>query len=272
MQYTRFDLVFLAGIVAATTTATFAHADERAECAHAYEQAQRLQQSGEMGKALAAAERCAQPSCPALLADECKPWMMKIREQLATVQVRASGFDGCPLRDATVEIDRVKHLPFTDLLVDPGIHEVRVVDTATTRVVDKTINVAHGERREVDLGFADTGVVCGAATRPEAPPATSTTPKVAIGLGIAGGGLLLTGVVLGIIGASKRSDLDDCKPSCSSDRIDATRVFFVAGDVIGGVGILALGTAAAVYFLGRGDAGVRATSIRVIPKGIEVVF
>jgi hypothetical protein len=32
----------------------------------------------------------------------------------------------------------------------------------------------------------------------------------------------------------------------------------------------ALGVGVAVYFLGRGDAGMRATSIRTVPRGIEV--
>ena len=82
-------------------------------------------------------------------------------------------------------------------------------------------------------------------------------------------------MVLGLVGVVQRSDLDACKPNCSSDQIDGPRGFFVAGDVIGSTGILTLGVAAAVFFLGRGDAGMRATSIRAVPGrggGFEVRF
>ena len=256
-------------VVLATSTA---HADERTECAHAYEQAQRLQQSDENRKALDAAERCAQPSCPALLAEECKPWVNQLRQRLAGLDVRATGPDGCPMRDVTIEIDRVKHLPSTEVLVDAGIHEVRVVDPATTRVVDKTINVARGERRIVELAFGSNGAVCGAATAPPSAPPPRGIPKLAIGLGIAGGAFLLTGVVFGVAGAAKRSDLDSCKPNCDNDQIDGARKFFVVGDVLGAFGVLTLGAAVAAYFLSKDDAGMRATSIRVVRRGVEVRF
>lgn len=255
---------------AMVVTASTARGDERHECARAYEQAQRLQQSGEMKKALEAAERCAQSSCPSLLEGECKPWVAKIRKELPTIEVHVSGADGCSLRDVTMEIDRVKHLPWTELPVDPGVHEVRFVDSATTRIVEKTINVGRGEHRVVELALAPEGVTCGGSATTAL--AAQPIPKVAVGLGIAGGGLLLTGVLLGVVGAVKRGDLEDCKPSCSSADIDGTRAYFVAGDVVGAVGILTLGAAAAVFFFGRGDAGMRATSIRAAPRGVELRF
>ncbi|MDB4937025.1 MAG: hypothetical protein JWP87_3997, partial [Labilithrix sp.] len=52
-----------------------------------------------------------------------------------------------------------------------------------------------------------------------------------------------------------------------SDEIDGARTFFVAGDVIGAVGLLTLGAATAAYFLGRGDGVARASA-----RGIEIRF
>jgi hypothetical protein len=248
--------------------ATTAHADERAECARAYEQSQRLQQRGENGKALAAAERCAQSTCPALLAEECKPWVTQIQKQLSRLEVHVTGSDGCTSRDVAIEIDRVKHTQAGALFVDPGIHEVRVVDASTKRIADKTINAVIGEVHVVELGFAPAGAVC---TDP-GEPGRGGIPKVAIGLGITGGVLLLTGVVLGGIGAMKRSDLDSCKPGCSNEQIDGARSFFVAGDVIGAVGLLTLGAATAAFFLGRGDTDTRSSAVRALPHGFQIRF
>lgn len=260
--------VALLVVLASGLGASTAHADERAECARAYEQSQRLQQRGENAKALAAAERCAQPSCPALLAEECKPWVTQIQKQLSRVEVHVIGSNGCPAHDPAIEIDRVRRTQAGAIFVDPGIHEVRAVDAATKRIVDKTINATTGDVQVVELGFAAEGVVC---TEPGASSGRGI-PKVAVGLGIAGGALLLTGVVLGVVGAVKRSDLDACKPACSNDQIDGARSFFVAGDVIGAVGILTLGAAAAAFFLGRGDDATRSSAIMPGPRGLQIRF
>ncbi len=264
--------VLLSAVLASAMGAGSARADERAECARAYEQSQRLQQSGESRKALAAAERCAQPTCPALLAEECKPWVTQIRKQLSRIEVHVTGTDGCPARDVSIEIDRVKVAQAGAATVDPGIHEVRVVDTTTNRIADKTINATSGELHVVELGFAPPGTTCGSAAAESS--SGHGVPKVAVGLGIVGGALLLTGVVLGGIGASKRSDLDTCKPGCSNDAIDGARTFFVAGDVIGAVGILTLGAATAAYFLSRGDNSARVSTARVsaVPRGFQILF
>lgn len=253
-----------------------AHADERAVCARAYEQAQRLPQSGENKRALESAMRCAQPSCPGLLVEECKQWVTQLRQQLSRLEVHVSGSDACPLRDATIEIDRVKQAIDAEILVEPGVHEVRAIDNGGKRVAEQTINVAKNETRVVELGFAPSGALCtGTAYGPPAP--SKGIPKVALGLGIAGGALLLTGVVLGVVGALKRSDLDECKPDCSAERIDGARTFFVAGDIIGAVGILTLGAGAAAWLLGGEDVDApkrspSAARVRPNLRGVEVRF
>jgi hypothetical protein len=259
MRPVRTALV-LSLLLSSVVVSSSARGDERVECARAYEQSQRLQQRGENKKALDAAERCAQPTCPPLLAEECKPWVTQIRQQLARLEIHVTGSDACPAHDFVIEIDRVKQPAGSELLVDPGVHEVRVVDAATKHIADQTINAAAGQRHAVELGFAPPGAVCGSADQAAGGPSShAAIPGAAVGLGIAGGALLLTGIVLGVVGAVKRGDLDACKPNCSTDAIDGARTFFVAGDVVGGVGILALGAAAAVYFLARADVAPRAS-------------
>ena len=255
----------LASLVAAGT----ARADERVECARAYEQAQRLQQRGENRKALDSAERCAQSTCPALLVDECKSWVPQIRQHLVPLDVRVTGNDGCVTRNVTVEIDRGRQASSGELFVDPGVHEVRVIDPATDRSVDKTINVARGERHVVELGFAPEGAACPDAA-PLPPGPRPGIPKLAVGLGLAGGVLLLTGITLGVVGVLERDDLDACKPNCSEDQLDGPRTFFIAGDVVGTIGILTLGAATAAFFLLRDS--TRASAVRAAARGIEIRF
>ncbi|MBX3192482.1 MAG: hypothetical protein KF819_36160 [Labilithrix sp.] len=259
-----------AALALALLTSTFeARADERVECARAYEQAQRLQQRNEGMKALAAADRCARPTCPALLVEECKQWSAQIRDKLVPVDVRVIGADACEILgdDAIVEVDRIKQASTTEIFVDPGIHEVRVT-LANGTVDDKTLDFVAGERRTLDFRFAPDGVTCAHGSG-----ASRGVPTAAVGLGIAGGVLLLTGITLGVIGASKKGDLDACRPGCTDAEISSTRTFFVAGDVVGGVGLLSLGAAAAVYFLTRGsDARAGAAGLTAAPRGFAIRF
>jgi hypothetical protein len=227
------------------------HADERDECAAAYEQTQRLQQKSELVAAADEAARCARPSCPALLKDECGRWATEIRAKLPSLVVRVRGVDGCERADARVAVaggSRHGETPDDVWYVDPGSHEIKVTDHVSGRVKTQTINFAQGERRDIDVDFAPPDVVC----HPQ--PAAAKTgpfadiPKLSLILAGVSGGLLLAGAASGLIGASKRSALDDCKPNCPSDRIDAVRPFFIAGDVLAGLGILVLGSAAVAFF------------------------
>jgi hypothetical protein len=229
-----------------------ARADERVECAKAYEQTQRLRQKNELLSALDDAHRCARPTCPELLRKECTQWSSEIEAKLPRLTARVRGADGCFRRDPIIEVSGAhRAMPDGNVALDPGVHELRVVDSVSGSTKTQTIDFAEGERRDIDFDFAPPDLACGATAPPPPPPPPPSRqiPTTSIVLGAVGGGLLLTGMTLGIIGAVKRGDLNDCKPNCSSDRIDGVRTFFVAGDVIGGLGLLTLGAGVAVYFL-----------------------
>ncbi|MBX3207680.1 MAG: hypothetical protein KF764_21705 [Labilithrix sp.] len=231
----------------ASADSTPARADETRECAAAYEQTQRQQQKSELIGALASAERCARSSCPALLKDECARWVTDLRPKLPSLVVRVRGGDGCARTDAKLEVDgATRKDPRADaLLVDPGVHVVKVTDPASGQTKAQSINFAPGERRDIDVDFASDEVTCGktGVTTP-----VGRIPTVTLVLGSIGAGLVVAGATVGLVGASKRSDLDDCKPGCTREQIDDVRPFFLAGDVLAGFGILALGAAAVTYF------------------------
>lgn len=226
--------------------APVAHADERADCASAYEQTQRLQQKSELIEARNEAERCARPTCPQLLRDECSKWVTDIESKLPGLVVRSRAGDGCVRTDTKVETQGSRRAPDSDVLyVDPGVHIIKVTDPVTGKTKSFTINFAPGERRDIDVDFAPPDATCGA---PVVKSGFGKIPRLTLILGSIGGGLVVAGATMGVIGAVKRSDLDACKPSCSNERIDGVRPFFIAGDVLAGFGLLALGAAAVTYF------------------------
>lgn len=258
--------------IAATTFASAAHADERAECAKAYEQAQRLSQQDQMTKAALAAQRCSRNTCPALLSSECREWTQQFRARLARVALDVKGADACTKSEYRVEIDRVKRSESGDLLVDPGVHEIRVMDPASGKTKDETVDLAAGSRRQLSFDFSPPGAQCSGDSGATPTKSSSSVPTPAIVLWVAGGAMLVTGISVGLVGAGKRSDLDDCRPNCSRDRLDDTQMFFTLGDVVGGVGIAALAAGALVYFLVKNDVQPRGATTALTASGFSIRY
>ena len=224
-----------------------AAADELHDCAAAYEQTQRLQQKNQSFAAIDAANQCAKPECPALLRDDCAKWATELAAKLPSLVLHVRGGDGCARPEAQVTIDGpFKRGEGTALLMDPGTHEITVVDPITNASRKQTLNVAAGEKRDIDVDFAPPGAVC---PKHEQSTPIGKVPTLSLVAGTVGAGFVLIGAGLGIGGAVKRSNLDDCKPSCSDERVDAVRPFFIAGDVFAGVGVVALALGAISYFM-----------------------
>jgi hypothetical protein len=129
----------------------------------------------------------------------------------------------------------------------------------------ETILFAEGERREIDVVFASDGAVCGVPSSSK--PLRQRIPKLTLVLGGVGAGLVLAGATLGAIGALETNDLDECKPNCSQERIDGVRPFFVAGDVIAGFGVLALGAAVITSFSDNAKSAASSSPRLVIGAG-----
>lgn len=246
------SVVAVTALLGLAFTAESAHADERAECATAFEQTQRLQQKNELMSALEQANRCARPTCPKLLKSECSKWVSEIQPKLPTIVVRVKASDGCEKTDAKVDVSgafkRGTENDADEIRVDPGSHEITATDPVSGRTKTTTINFAPGEHRDVDIDFAEPDAVCGKSVKKPKPPPRKI-PMPSIILGAAGAAFLTTGVVVGLIGSSKRSDLDACKPDCTQEQIDHVQGFFTAGDVLGIVGLVGIGAAVVTYFV-----------------------
>lgn len=261
-------LLSIASIVTLTTCASLANADERAECAKAYEQTQRLRQEGSMVHALEDADRCAQASCPDLLRNECTTWSKELRGSVAHVVVHVRGGDGCASERASILASPHARRDRDEWLVDPGVQELTVSDPASSVATKKVkFDLRPGERREIDVDFAGPNATCSKDGGGSSGSGSSRRiPLASVGLGSVGLGFVVLGGALGIIGAGKRSDLDECKPNCSQERLDGVKPYFVIGDTVAAIGLVAIGAAIAVYF------AASSSPVRPTASGFAVTF
>jgi hypothetical protein len=233
-------------VVLATSRA--AYADEKAECAKAYEQTQRLRQESNAVRAIEDADRCAQPSCPDLLRNECATWAKELRASVARIVIHVRGGDGCAAEQANVVSSPRARRDGDGWMIDPGVQELTVSDPSSSRTKKVQFDLRPGERREIDVDFAEPNATCAKGGGASSADASSRRiPPVSVGLASVGAGFIVLGGALGIIGAGKRSDLEDCKP-CSQDRLDAVKPYFVIGDTVAAIGLVSIGAAIAVYF------------------------
>ena len=138
--------------------------------------------------------------------------------------------------------------------IDPGKHRIAWMRPEGDFDIEIVVHEDEKNRPVVLRPPASTqrGPEAATAPVPPAPPARSTTTPVVIG--VAGGIAIAAGATLWGLGLSERSDLTDgCgrTRSCSDAAISASRSKLVVGDVLVGVGILAVVTSA--WMLLRGD-------------------
>jgi hypothetical protein len=271
----KFRALFpLATLLALVATSARVHADEREDCAKAYEQTQRLRQESSVVRALEEADRCAQASCPDLLRNECATWAKELRPSVARIIVHVRGGDGCTAEQASVAPTPHVRRDGDGWIVDPGVQELTVTDPSSARTKNVQFDLRPGERREIDVDFAEQNATCSRGSGPSSGGSTGGIPLVSVGLGSVGLGFVVLGGALGIIGAGKRDDLDGCKPTCSQERIDGVKPYFVIGDTVAVIGVVSIGAAIAVYFATKSGSATKAStsSVRATPTGFAVSF
>lgn len=227
-------------------------------CAVAYEQGQRLRNDGRLLAARAQLQLCSDNACPAVLRGDCTRWLTEVDLSIPTVVLSARDSRGTELGEVRVELDGkllTTSLDGRPVQVDPGEHTFRFV------AGEKSIE------REVTLDVGDRDSRIAVSFGPRAEPTRADDA----GVGIPTASWVLAGVgVVGLAGfgyfaldgRSKKSDLDDCKPGCDPDDVDAARRSFLIGDVFLAVGVSALAGATLVYATSPSE---RPTGLRISP-------
>ncbi len=258
-------LLCAAALCSATASAQPAAtpANDKLGCAVAHRDAQVARRDGQLRRARELLLACSDAACPALVVDDCRPWLEEIQAQIPTLVIETQ--DGAGSRLATtITLDgevRLKHGSRIVLPVDPGRHRI-----ALRRDGYQTV-----EREVVaNMGAGAIAIIVTLKPQPTSsrprqrlrpgpvetrPPADNTSPSVATwivaGLSVAALGLF---VGFGASGLSRRGKLDDsgCAPSCKDDDVAAMDRDFLIADISLGAG-LGLGAIAAVLLFTTGS-------------------
>jgi len=254
MQRSRATIVsqVTAGIVAGVVShASVAFAVDNG-CFDAYEQTQRLRNSGKLVQARAQAAICSQSDCPATLKRDCIQWNAEIGHLLGTVVFAAKDEKG---QDATVTgiyvddrkvADAIDGRPVT---LEPGPHKVRF--ERGDRKVETIIQVPAGaSNQRVEQAFAP------AAPPPQTPGRRAGIPRTSLILGGVAGIGLVSFVSFAIAGRVEQG----CSPLCSSGQISTMRAEYAVADVSWITGLAAVGGAVAFWYLSPAQAGPQTAS------------
>lgn len=264
------SLVGLAFVVAAP----FARAeDETASCIAAHVEGQRLARSGEVRAARDALVRCARPTCPTMLVEECTALLADVERAVATVVFALRDAQGRDVADAQVlEGGQIvsERLDGRAIELDPGEHTF-TFQHADAPPVEVTVVVREGDKgRRVEATLAAPD-----APTPVAPEEDAFEIPVATWIlgatGVIGVGLFAG---LGAAGLSQRGELDDlgCKPNCDASEVDGARGLFLAADIslaIGAAALIAGGIVLVVHNSGGDEPSV---GLRIAPSRDGTAF
>ena len=247
-------------------TAVAAAAPPKKACITAAETGQQLRSSGRLISARRALAACTATSCPTIVRRDCGRWIDEIDAAQPSISVKLEDASGADTPDGSVLLDGEPMLRAADgraTLLDPGVHKLVWV-RETGRSVEQEVVVREGERnRVVVLRASGPGLVPlqGGESAPSPPPpphARGPLPFVVGGLGIAA---VAAGGILWGIGLHDRSNLStSCAAAhaCAQQDVDASRTKLIVGDVVVGVGVLALAGAVLLFLNEGSDAGPRA--------------
>jgi hypothetical protein len=278
-------------VVAASLLSAVAVADvPKAQCIEANTRAQDLRRDGKLADARQQLRRCADPTCPAIVRDDCSKRLDEVERMQPTIVFAGKDAGGDDVIAVKVTIDgkpAAERLDGTEYSLDPGPH-VFSFDTPGRAVVTKTLVLVAGEkgRREVivfDGGPAATRASSSPTPR-AGPPAPSESSRPSTGLGtqkvvaLISGGLGVAGVAVGsafglMASSAWNAQRSDCASSADCPRHDQavsdhstmntdgtlSTVGFVAGGVL-------LAAGAALFFTAPASTQSAAGRVRVTPS------
>ncbi len=243
---------------------------EQVTCFNAPVEGQKLRKAGKLLAARQQFLTCAQKECPAEIVDDCAKWASEVERALPSVVIAARDPQGRDLVDARVSIDGSVFAPLGSRAtrLDPGKHTLSV-RTADGEVIDRELTLQEGEHERsfvvtfgapVEPPHSPAMLSHGAATNDARP-----VPPVVWIVGGVGAVGMVSFATFGILGVSARSSAH-CDVGCpSSDKSDVDTKLLVA-DVSLGIGLVALGVAAALYVM-RPNAAASTAFLGVLATG-----
>lgn len=223
-----------------------AQADDREQCISAAESAQAMRDEGKYRRAREQMLVCARDVCPSAIKRDCVQWLSELDRDAPSVVVVARDGDK-DVADVKVTMDGVsisEKLDGRPIAVDLGEHTFKFERNGVVKEEKVLIGAGQKSRNiAVNFGTAKTGGEAGGTGRQEP---GSIVPAVVVGsIGVIALG---TAVVFGLQGKSDVDELQKCKPRCNESDVDSARTKLIISDISTGVGIVALGVAAYMFF------------------------
>lgn len=203
----------LAAMVA-TSIVVGAHADPKADCIAAADQAQTLRDDGKYRAARDKFVSCTQTVCPAIVQTSCNKWLHDIEGAMPSLVLGAKDKTGGDLADVRVTLDGTTLTNTLDgkpIEVDPGTHTLRFSRDGDETVTQKLIVRAGEKTRVVSVTMQDAAKSAPVTiTKPEEAP---STPSLYLARNVAGASLIVLGaggIALGVVfGLQASSSADD---------------------------------------------------------------
>jgi hypothetical protein len=249
-------------------------APTKEECVDAHGKAQDAREAGQLAEARRLFLACAQPACPELVNRDCARFADEIERLQPTVTFTARDGAQNDLPDTEVYVDGAR---VASRLgdgraheIDPGSHEVRFVHAGKETILRVVVN--QGEKGRALVGtFLEAGAPApGAARAADAPERRRPSgPLALVGLGAAAAA---AGAVLVGVGFTRIPDVcslsaHECKapPGDPVFARASTGVTMVnLGTVVGGVGVLGLGSGL-IWYLAQPLRPARPTATALRP-------
>jgi len=242
-----------AAIVASASTSAAAprKQQQQQQCIAAAESGQQLRSAGKLRDARKAFAPCTERACSPVIRRDCGRWIDEIDSAMPTFTVRLQDEHGADVNDGKVLVDGEPLAGAGDghaTAIDPGMH--RFVWQRDGGDVTEEQVMREGEHNRVVVLQVPAAAGPPKAETPAAPPETkSPLPWI---VGTAGVVLMASGGVFWGLGLHDRSSLSSScagAHACVQSDVDASRTKLIVGDVLVGVGVVAL--AGAVYLFLR---------------------
>jgi type II secretory pathway pseudopilin PulG len=234
---------------------------QQQQCIAAAESGQQLRSSGKLRDARKAFGPCTSNACAAVIRRDCGRWIDEIDAATPTFTVRLQDERGVDVSDGKVLVDGEVVSSAGEghaTPIDPGMH--RVVWEREAGNISEELVMHEGEHNRVVVLRVPATI--GPPSQADAPPVeTKHGNPVPWIVGTAGVVLMAAGGAFWGLGLHDRSNLSvSCAGahSCVQADVDASRTKLIVGDVLVGVGVVAL--AGAVYLWVRQSSGSSTSS------------
>jgi len=254
----------LALLASAPSPAAAAPKKPQQQCIAAAESGQQLRSSSKLLEARKAFGACTANVCPAVIRRDCGRWIDELDIATPTITVKLEDATGAEVAEGRVLMDGEPLLRAADgraTPIDPGVHRFAWLRDEGSNVEEQFV-VREGEHNRVLVLRVAPGTLGPPPPVSHEAHAASPVPWIVGGVGVA---LVAAGGIFWGIGLNDRSTLSSTCASahtCSQSDVEASHTKLVIGDVLLGVGVVAI--VGAVYLMLRpsSDPPVTTTSAR----------